>query len=157
MTPPRGKWAPSDPTPKSGWTCTGIEDLGEPDHICEMCEHEIVRYVHTMAHAAWHTLRTGCICAGRMEGDIAAARQRQTAAQQRAARRARWAAPSKWRATRNGNATRMHPNGARVVVCRAGAGYRWIIYGPNGSKHVGKVFPTERDARIGAWDAMQRP
>lgn len=29
--------------PHKDWTCVDIEDLGEPDHICEMCKVQEVR------------------------------------------------------------------------------------------------------------------
>ena len=44
-----GKWNQSR-VPHKGWSCVGFEDLGEPSTICEMCEHQEIRYVHTMRH-----------------------------------------------------------------------------------------------------------
>ena len=44
-----GKWSQAG-VPHRGWTCIGVDDLEEPDHICEMCEHAEVRYVHVMTH-----------------------------------------------------------------------------------------------------------
>jgi hypothetical protein len=32
-----GKWALPG-VPHKGWTCASIDDLGEPSHVCEMCE-----------------------------------------------------------------------------------------------------------------------
>ncbi|MBQ8402062.1 MAG: UvrD-helicase domain-containing protein, partial [Clostridia bacterium] len=67
-----------DDVPHEGWECTGIIDLGEPVGICRMCGHQIIRYVHIMRHPDYHrTIGAGCICAGRMEGDVERAKQRE--------------------------------------------------------------------------------
>ena len=52
--------------PHSGWVCTGITDLGAPSGICQMCGHQIIRYVHHMIHPNYRSLGVGCICAGKM-------------------------------------------------------------------------------------------
>ncbi len=68
-----------DDVPHEGWQCEGIVDLGEPVGICRMCGHQIIRYVHIMRHPNYHrTIGAGCICAGRMEGNPEAARERET-------------------------------------------------------------------------------
>ncbi|MBP5451082.1 MAG: UvrD-helicase domain-containing protein [Treponema sp.] len=64
--------------PKTGWTCTGVTDLGAPEGICEMCGYQIIRYVHHMYHLeSGRSLNCGCICAGKLEGDIKKARKRE--------------------------------------------------------------------------------
>ena len=64
--------------PKTGWTCTGVTDLGAPEGICEMCGYQIIRYVHHMYHLeSGRSLNCGCICAGKLEGDINKARKRE--------------------------------------------------------------------------------
>lgn len=51
--------------PKTGWTCTGATDLGAPEGICEMCNHQIIRYAHHLHHpASGRSLDCGCICVG---------------------------------------------------------------------------------------------
>jgi hypothetical protein len=73
-----GKWSQAG-VPHRGWTCIGVDDLEEPDHICEMCEHAEVRYVHVMTHPDYEgELLVGCICAGRMEEDYQRAKERET-------------------------------------------------------------------------------
>jgi hypothetical protein len=77
-----GRW--EDPEfPKTGWTCTDVEDLGEGEEnhdVCEMCETTKIRYVHTMEHPGLLDvpLHCGCICAGHMEGNLGAAKERET-------------------------------------------------------------------------------
>jgi hypothetical protein len=64
--------------PHRGWTCVDVEDLGEPDEVCEMCQTAEIRYVHIMQHPDWEgELRVGCVCAGRMEEDYKRAEARE--------------------------------------------------------------------------------
>ena len=64
--------------PHSGWTCEGIVDLGGPYGVCRMCGYQIIRYVHIMKHPNyWRRIGAGCVCAGRMQEDVAQARERE--------------------------------------------------------------------------------
>ena len=45
-----------DDVPKTGWVCLGVIDLGAPVGVCEMCGHQIIRYVHTMHHPDYRKL-----------------------------------------------------------------------------------------------------
>lgn len=64
----RGKWSQPG-LPHRGWHCVDIEDLGEPQVECEMCESQTIRFVHHMEHPDYsQVLEVGCICAGHMEG-----------------------------------------------------------------------------------------
>lgn len=69
-------WRRED-VPKTGRVCTGITDLGGPTGVCEMCGHQIIRYVHHMYHPDYRSLGVGCVCAGKMEGNIEQARKRE--------------------------------------------------------------------------------
>lgn len=52
--------------------------MGAPEGICEMCNHQIIRYAHHLHHpASGRSLDCGCICAGRLEGDTNKARKRE--------------------------------------------------------------------------------
>ncbi len=86
---PRGKW--SDPgVPHKGWTCTGIEDLGDLDARCQMCESQEIRYSHRMEHPEFGVLLCGCVCAGKLEENYPAAQDRERLARLETSRRARW-------------------------------------------------------------------
>lgn len=69
-------WKDED-VPHSGWSCTGIEDLGAPIGVCEMCGYHVIRYAHHMTHPKYRSLSCGCVCAGRMEGDVDKAKRRE--------------------------------------------------------------------------------
>ncbi len=77
-----------DDVPHSGWECTGISDLGEPVGVCGMCGYQIIRYVHHMRHPNYpYSIGAGCICAGKMEGDIERAKLRENEFKSRLAKR----------------------------------------------------------------------
>src|SRR5262245_58588209 len=84
-----GKWRLPG-VPHKGWQCLDVEDLDEPSFICEMCEVQIIRYVHHMWHDDYGGLKVGCICAGHMEQDIVGARRREASFKLTLARRRRW-------------------------------------------------------------------
>ena len=94
-------WERED-VPKEGWICTGITDLGAPVGVCEMCGHQIIRYVHHMSHPSFGSLGVGCVCAGKMEGDTDAAVRRETDFKNREKRRANFLA-RQWRVSKNSN------------------------------------------------------
>lgn len=79
-------WKRSD-VPHDGWTCTDVIDLGEPVGTCRMCGHQIIRYVHIMMHPEYpRAIGAGCICAGKMEGSVEKAQERENAFKNRMAR-----------------------------------------------------------------------
>lgn len=91
-----------DDVPHSGWRCVGITDLGAPCGVCEMCGYQIIRYVHHMVHDAYRPLNVGCVCAGKMEGDVAAARKRERDFKSKQTRHANFR-KKPWKTSRNGN------------------------------------------------------
>lgn len=97
-----GLWSTPE-VPHKGWSCIDIEDLGEPSESCEMCGEQTIRYVHVMTHPRYHGVdRAGCVCAGHMEENPAAAEERERNARNEAARRARWLTRD-WRISARGN------------------------------------------------------
>lgn len=73
--------------PKTGWSCTSVTDLGAPVGICEMCGWQIIRYVHHMVHDSGLSLDCGCVCAGKLEGNIERAKKRESAFKNKEARK----------------------------------------------------------------------
>ena len=64
--------------PHHGWECVSVIDLGKPLGICRMCGKQIIRYVHVMKHPNYYrTIGAGCVCAGKMQQNIARARERE--------------------------------------------------------------------------------
>ncbi len=75
-TPRKNLWDDPD-FPKTDWTCVGVEDLGEEVQGCALCGRQTVRYVHRMKHPTYGELLVDCTCAGKMEGDLERAKQRE--------------------------------------------------------------------------------
>lgn len=88
--------------PKTGWVCTGVTDLGAPTGICEMCGHQIIRYVHHMYHPGFGKLGVGCVCAGKMEGDIERAKKREQDFKSKAQRKASFRS-RQWKVSKRSN------------------------------------------------------
>ena len=109
-----GKWSQAG-VPHKGWSCIDIEDLGEPSAICEMCETQDIRYVHTMTHPDYPgQLGCGCVCAGRMEENYEGARQREKIVRNAASRKRRWLSRD-WRVSGKGNPY-LNTDGYNVVI-----------------------------------------
>ena len=109
-----GKWSRVG-VPHKGWTCVNVEDLGEPEAVCEMCEIQQIRYVHWMEHPDFsEVLAVGSICAGHMENDYEAPRKREYGLRNAAQRKRRWLNRI-WRVSSRGN-TYLNTDGMNIVV-----------------------------------------
>ncbi len=152
----RGKWSQSG-VPHRGWRCVDIEDLGEPQVQCEMCESQTIRFIHHMEHPNYsEVLEVGCICAGHMEGDISAARIRETSMKNRAGRRKRWLT-RKWRISAKGNPW-LRADGYRITVYERGGGWAATISSEDNSsvQHSRRNYNTQDKAKLAAFDHITR-
>ncbi len=74
--------------PLEGWICDWIEDMEEPDEVCELCGCSRVRFLHHMRHpGVADSIAVGCLCDGIMSGDELGAVEREREARNRAKRR----------------------------------------------------------------------
>ncbi|WP_083231809.1 hypothetical protein [Marinobacter adhaerens] len=152
----RGKWSKAG-VPHKGWHCVDIEDLGEPQVECGMCESQTIRYVHHMEHPSYpEILEVGCVCAGHMEGDIAAARTRDDSMKSRTGKRKRWLS-RKWRISAKGYPW-IRADGFRVTVYPRGAGWATTISSEERAllQHSRKNYQTEDQAKLAAFDQITR-
>jgi len=152
----RGKWSVPG-VPHKGWQCVDIEDLGEPQIECEMCESQTIRFVHHMEHPDYSgSLAVGCICAGHMEGSVAAARDREVTMKSRSGKRTRWL-NRVWKISAKGNPT-IKADGFRVTVYKRGQGYGATIATVDGLsvQHARRTFPTLSQAKLAAFDHITR-
>jgi hypothetical protein len=154
--PGTGKWRQAG-VPHRGWQCVDIEDLEEPSHVCEMCEVQVVRYVHEMFHPDYGTLLVGCICAGHMEQDLVGARQREASFKQRLSRRANWLRRS-WRLSSTGNEFINTQDGFNVVVFRNSNvwGARFIDKATGYTRFSQRPYESSNAAKLAAFDAIAR-
>jgi hypothetical protein len=152
----RGKWSQAG-VPHRGWQCIDIEDLGEPQVTCEMCESQTIRYVHYMEHPNYpQVLEVGCICAGHMEGDVAAARTRESFMHSRAGKRKRWLT-RKWRMSAKGNSW-LRADGYRITVYERGGGWATTVSAEDNSlvQHSRRNYKTQEQAKLAAFDHITR-
>jgi hypothetical protein len=106
--------------PHKGWVCIDVEDMGEPDAVCEMCETQEIRYVHTMEHPDYpDILGCGCVCAGHMEENPIGARTRENRLKARE-RRKQALTRRHWRMSASGNEF-LNTDGYNIVVYQNGA------------------------------------
>lgn len=143
--------------PHKGWNCVEIEDLGEPQAECAMCESQTIRYVHHMEHPDYSgLLGVGCVCAGHMEGSLAAAKSRELSMRSRTGKRARWL-NRVWKISAKGNPT-IKADGFRVTVYERGDGYAATIAAVDGSmvQHARRNFQTLSQAKLAAFDHITR-
>lgn len=107
--------------PLSGWHCVDVYDKKDDDDasmdfaVCELCGCAKVRFVHVMEHDAYfEPVEVGCICAGVMEGDILAAKERERLMRNRTKRRTKF--PSRqWHKTLDGTCY-LHYQGKTVCI-----------------------------------------
>jgi hypothetical protein len=152
----RGKWSQAG-VPHRGWQCVDIEDLGEPQVECEMCESQTIRYVHHMEHPVYpDALEVGCICAGHMEGDVAAARTREASMKSRAGKRKRWLT-RKWRISAKGNPW-LRAGGYRITVYERSGGWAATVSAEDNSlvQHSRRNYKIQNQAKLAAFDHITR-
>ncbi|MBQ9847510.1 MAG: UvrD-helicase domain-containing protein [Clostridia bacterium] len=140
-----------DDVPKSDWMCVGITDLGEPVGVCEMCGHQIIRYVHHMVHPMFRPLGVGCICAGKMEGSIENARKREQEYKSKQARKANFKS-RKWKISKNNNRyVKIKDHLIVLYYSRSNNNWKYSIDNVFCNEH----FPTENDAVDAAFEAFE--
>ena len=152
----RGKWSVAG-VPHKGWTCVDIEDLGSPSAECEMCESQTIRYVHHMEHPDYpEVLQVGCVCAGHMEGDLAASRAREASMKSRDAKRKRWTTRA-WEVSAKGNPN-IKADGYRVTVYPRGGGWACTVAALDNSEvqHSRRNFRTINEAKLAAFDHITK-
>lgn len=141
-----------DDVPHTGWTCTGISDLGAPTGICEMCGYQIIRYAHHMEHPQYRNLIAGCVCAGKMEGDIAGAKQREAEFKNRQARRLNFF-KRKWKQSKKGNEYLKIDGHVVVLYHNTNIGNQWKYAIDN--QFCQNTYATRERALAGAFDALE--
>jgi hypothetical protein len=150
-----GKWAQSG-VPHKGWACVDIEDLGGQSTVCEMCEHQEIRYVHYMRHPDFESdLACGCDCAGKMEEDYARAGIREKKMKNRAGRKKAWPKLKSWYRTKSGNLT-LFKDGYRVTIFKKGVGFSAVVSNElNGFKRFARrLYKTETSAQLASFEVV---
>ena len=139
--------------PHSGWTCVGVEDLGAPVGVCEMCGYQIIRYVHHMEHPEYRSLAVGCVCAGRMEGDMEGAKRREADFKNRQARHMNFL-KRKWKRSKKGNEY-LKIDGHIVVLYQNVKGKTVWKYSVD-NEFCKETYSTREEAAEGVFRALEQ-
>ena len=154
-TTANGKWTQPG-VPHRGWRCVDIEERDAQDHLCEMCEARLVRFVHVMEHDGYDSvLRVGCVCAGYMEEDLVEARRREVSFKNDRSRRTRWLSRA-WHVSAAGNDFLNTNDGFNIAVFRKGViwGARVEHRESGYSRSSKRPYETADAAKLAAFDAM---
>lgn len=149
-----GKWSEAG-VPKKGWSCIGIDDLGEPSQTCEMCGTAEIRYVHYMQHPDHpEELAVGCVCAENMEQDYVRPREREKRLRTLARRRKTWER-RQWKVSSKGNWF-LNAEGYNLVIAPNGKNWRVIVSNrSSGASQAGRTaYERESDAKLAALTAL---
>lgn len=141
-----------DDVPKTGWFCVGVTDLGEPVGVCQMCGHQIIRYVHHMVHPQYSPLDVGCICAGKMEGDIEKAKRRENEFKNKEKRRDNFK-KRKWKRSKNNNSYIKIKD--HLIVLYYNSKFNNWKYSLDNEFCV-EVYKNKEDAMDAAFEALER-
>ena len=139
-----------DDVPKTGWICKGVTDLGGPYGVCQMSGYQIIRYVHHMVHPEYGRIDAGCVCAGKMEGNIEAAKEREQEAKNKASRRENFK-KRKWKTSRNGNSY-IKVKDHIVVLYKRKTDNVWKCSVDN--VFCVEIFETKEEAQMAAFEAL---
>jgi len=128
----KNKWSEKG-IPHKGWVCVYVEDLEEPEFVCEMCGQEEIRYVHYMKHEEFPNIKkVGCVCSGNMEDNYSAAKERDKFMKSRSIKRKRWISRSGWKISNNGSRW-IKSDGYCVIIKSWGGYYTALIKSDDGS------------------------
>ena len=141
-----------DDVPKTGWVCTGVTDLGEPVGVCEMCGHQIIRYVHHMYHPDFGSLGVGCICAGKMEGNIEQAKKREQDFKSKESRKENFK-NRQWKTSKNSNSYIKIKD--HLVVLYHNKKYDTWKYSLD-NVFCPEIYPTREEAMDAAFEALEK-
>ncbi len=138
--------------PKTRWFCSGVTDLGAPSAVCELCGHQVIRYVHHMHNPDYSSLDVGCVCAGKLEGNIEQARQREQEFKNRQARKENFVKKD-WPKSRNSNPYKKADN--HLVVLYYDEKKRVWKYSIDGRFSV-EEFQTQDKCAAAAFEKLEK-
>lgn len=128
--------------PKTGWVLSHIIDLGEPSDICEMCKVQEIRYVHFIDHMTTHDrLHVGCICGGKLTGEIDRHKSLEGRLRKKAAQKGHWPGLKSWKISQNGNPW-IKKDGILVVLFNSGGDWSYAV----DSVKSNKWFDSQHEA-----------
>lgn len=149
-------------TPLSDWYCDHIYDVADEDadadnielFTCELCNCPQVRFVHVMRHEKYfEAIEVGCICAGIMEGDILAAKERERLMKNRAKRKRNF--PNRhWKRNWHGNLYLTYQDTTVFINRRENNRYSVYVNGKTAYTYKGRPLDNFDAAAYAAFDLV---
>lgn len=150
-----GKW--SEPgVPHSGWYVVDYYKLDDREHLCEMCERQMVMFVHVMRNDRYpEDLKVGCVCAGHMESDLEGARQREVRYRNKRKRRDNWLS-RRWQNSFKTGGHYLRTDGMVISVYPTSDYWSPTIRhrGSNYKRHSERRYKTPEEAKLAAFEVM---
>jgi hypothetical protein len=147
--------------PLEGWQCVKTYDVFDGNSntyaTCELCHCEKVRFVHIMRHEDFYIdIHVGCICAGIMEGNILAARERERIAKNRSKRKQHFP-HRKWKTAANGDIYLTY-KGLQLIINQCTSDLFCVQYGGQTIfSYKGKTIKDQLSAVYAAFDLVDPP
>lgn len=147
--------------PLDGWYCDDVIDIEEENssdglYTCELCGCTRVRFIHVMHHDDYfEDIKVGCICAGIMEGDVLASKERERLMKNRAKRRSNF--PNrKWKENRYGGfSLKYQDNWVNIQQSRFNQNHYGVsCNGKSIWKHKGRPITSFLAATYAAFDLV---
>lgn len=95
----------------------------------------------------------GCVCAGNLEGDPAAAKSREDVTKRLNSRRANWPRLKGWRFSGKGNYT-ISKEGWRATVFKTGRGWKAVVSRGALTRYAPQSRDNAEDAKLDAFDII---
>ena len=146
--------------PLSGWYCEyvydvtgGDDDVGSSElFTCELCNCQQVRSVHVMRHDAYfEPVEVGCICAGIMEGNILAAKERERVMKNRAKRKQNFPY-REWYKNRYGSYQLTYQGKKVFINCKGNNQYSVYVNGVTSQTYKNKPINSFVSAAYAAFE-----
>ncbi|WP_205932757.1 hypothetical protein [Rhizobium leguminosarum] len=153
--PAGGKW--SEPgVPHKGWHVVDYYKLDDREHLCEMCERQMVMFVHVMRHDDYdEDLKVGCVCAGHMESDLEGARQREVRYRNKSKRRDNWLT-RRWQNSFKTGGQYLRTDGMSISVYPTANHWSATIRhrASDYKRHSERRYKTSDEAKLAAFEVM---
>lgn len=117
-----------------------------------MCGHQIIRYVHHMYHPNFGSLGVGCVCAGKMEGNIEQAKKREQDFKSKESRKGTFK-NRQWKTSKNSNSYLKIKD--HLVVLYHNKKYDTWKYSLD-NVFCPEIYPTREEAMDAAFEALEK-
>lgn len=141
--------------PMTGWQLIEVIDLMQTEGSCEFCrkKDEEIRYQHILENERWlRNIKVGCVCSGKLIGNLEYAREQEQAARRISANRNRWINLALWKPTPKVFTRMDKKTGLRATAFLSSYGDKWSLC-VDGA-FCKESFATSTDAITYSWRVL---